>query len=187
MIKEIVIFSVGAAVGGFAVWSCCKGKYEQIAREEIDEVKAHYEKRQRDLECFKSAVEQNGYETVLKENGYIPEDDVHEETPYVIPPNEFGEFEDYGQISLSFYADGVLADENDEPVDIEMVGSKNLKYFGVYEDDSVYVRSDVRKCDYEILLCERNHADVLKTIPPLPVSDADGNIVIYEEETESEE
>ena len=63
-------------------------------------------------------------------------------------------------ISLTYYSgNGVLVDDNEEQVDNveELVGEGSLKHFGEYEDDSVYVRNDERKCDYEILLDESNY------------------------------
>lgn len=87
--------------------------------------------------------------------------------PYVISPEEFGEFEEYEKISLTYYADQVLTDENNEEVDDveEIVGEESLTHFGEYEDDSVFVRNDRLKCDYEILLDQRNYSDVTKTMP----------------------
>ena len=89
------------------------------------------------------------------------------ERPYVIKPEEFGEFEEYETISLTYYADQVLADDNNEPVEDveETVGFASLGHFGEYEDDSVFVRNDRLKCDYEILLDSRNYADVRKAMP----------------------
>lgn len=94
------------------------------------------------------------------------EDIMKDRDPYVIPPEEFGEFEDYEKISLTYYADGVLADDGDEIVDDveDMVGDA-LWHFGEYEDDSVFVRCDERKCDYEILLDQRNFSDVVSGNP----------------------
>ena len=87
--------------------------------------------------------------------------------PYVISPEEFGEFEDYERISLSYYADQVLADEDDEKVDDvdNVVGLESLTHFGEFEDDSVFVRNDRLKCDYEILLDQRTYSDVMKQRP----------------------
>ena len=87
--------------------------------------------------------------------------------PYVISPDEFGEYYDYDTISLTYYADQVLVDEDDELVeDIEgTVGFESLNAFGMYEDDSVFVRNDRLKCDYEILLDQRKYSDVIKRKP----------------------
>lgn len=49
----------------------------------------------------------------------------------MIPPEQFGDDEEYEQISLTYYADGVLADENDEVIeDVEdAVGIDSLNHF----------------------------------------------------------
>ena len=75
--------------------------------------------------------------------------------------------EEHEQISLTYYADGVLADENDEVIeDVEdAVGIDSLNHFGEYEDDSVFVRNDARKCDYEILLDQRTYSEVVEDMP----------------------
>ena len=68
--------------------------------------------------------------------------------------------DEYETVSLTYYSkDNVLTDDNDEIVDDvdEIIGQDSLKHFGEYEDDSVYVRNDRRKCDYEILLDESDY------------------------------
>lgn len=83
--------------------------------------------------------------------------------PYTITPDEFGEMDGYQQISLTYYADGTLADEDDRIIeDVEgEIGSDNLEKFGEYEDDAVFVRNDFYRCDYEILMDHRNYDDVV--------------------------
>ena len=78
--------------------------------------------------------------------------------PYVIKPEEFGD-SDYDLVSLNYYADKVLVDEDDNPIeDIDyLVGEDSLKHFGEYEDDSVFVRNDNLKTDFEILLVEEKY------------------------------
>ena len=121
------------------------------------------------------------YTAKLREHGYTNYADIEPETkkeeedeefmdigtPYVIPPEEFGEFDDYEEIGLTYYADQVLTDDDDELVeDIEdTVGFDSLNHFGEYEDDSVFVRNDRLKCDYEILLDHRKYSDVVKRKP----------------------
>lgn len=87
--------------------------------------------------------------------------------PYVIPPEDFGEFDDYEKISLIYWADQVLTDDNNEVVeDLEgSVGIDSLTTFGEYEDDSVFVRNSRLRCDYEILLDQRNFEDVIHAGP----------------------
>lgn len=75
-----------------------------------------------------------------------------EEVPYAISSTEFGEYFDYEQIHLSFYADGILADDNNEIVyDADRtVGEDFEQYFDTCGDDTIYIRNEARKCDYEI-------------------------------------
>ena len=93
--------------------------------------------------------------------------DTNKIKPYVIPPDEFDELDGYEVISLTYYADGVLTDDYNEPVeDVEnTVGSDSLTHFGEYEDDSVFVRNDNLKVDYEILADMRKYSDVVKIDP----------------------
>lgn len=87
--------------------------------------------------------------------------------PYIISPEEFGEDHDYEQVSLTYYNDRILANENDDQItDIEgLVGLEALETFGEYEDDSVFVRNDRLKVEFEILLDNRNFSDIIKRKP----------------------
>jgi len=82
--------------------------------------------------------------------------------PYVIKPEIFGEEDDYEEVSLTHYADGVLCDEQDNPIeDVDgLVGADYAEHFGEYEDDSVFVRNDRLKIDFEILADQRNYSDL---------------------------
>lgn len=185
-------FVVGAGTGSVCTWKLLKRKYELIAQEEIDSVKAAYATREIGkgfVEGFRDGlkvaedrtqkdeddVDFKNYASIIQKEGYTDysrsveekKGEAFVEKPYVISPEEFGEFEEYEKISLTYYADEVLADENDEEVDDvdEIVGEESLNHFGEYEDDSVFVRNDRLKCDYEILLDQRNYSDVAKTRP----------------------
>lgn len=186
-VTNFVMFAMGAAVGSVVTWQYVKKKYEQIAQEEIDSVKAVFMKKDPDMEVTVSETPHQAeprkveekpsiseYAALLKNEGYTNYSGTGKEEqiamsnkPYVIFPEEFGEDEEYEKISLTYYADQVLADENDELVeDVEgAVGFKSLTHFGEYEDDSVFVRNDRLKCDYEILLDQRTYSDVVKTRP----------------------
>lgn len=85
---------------------------------------------------------------------------------YVIKPEIFGEEDGYEEVSLTHYADGVLTDEQDNPIeDVDgMVGADYADYFGVYEDDSVFVRNELLKTDFEILADQRNFSDLGKNM-----------------------
>ena len=188
-----LVFGLGLIIGGAAgvavSWQYFKTKYQEISDEEIASVKKTFARREPveidpDMQNKAEQARENPdiatYANILKENGYRdysnaesqkkPEKhpvEIEEDKPYVISPDSFGEMDDYNRISLTYYADGVLADEDDEVVDDmdATVGSDALDHFGEYEDDSVFVRNDSRKCDYEILLDTRNYADVAKQKP----------------------
>ena len=86
-----------------------------------------------------------------------------EDRPYVIRPDEF-DTNDYHITTLSYYKDGVVADYDtgevlsDEEVE-NLVGLESLTRFGEYEEDSVFVRNDSRKTDYQILRDEEAYSD----------------------------
>ena len=157
-IAYLAIFASGVAIGSAASWIFAKKKYEQIAQEDFLSRKETLAKKK------KEALES---EENIKDNSYGK--------PYVIPPSEFGDDEDYRQISLTFYADNLLAQEDYTLIeDVEnTVGFESLGHFGEDEDDSVYVRNDRLKCYYEILLDDKNYCDVLRSKPYLLEEDDD--------------
>lgn len=82
-------------------------------------------------------------------------------TRVVISPDEFEDNEDYETIYLTYYADGILADEMDKQVKVEnTIGKEALKHFGEYEDDLLHVRDDKVKVYYEIAKDNRRFSDV---------------------------
>lgn len=179
-LSNLFILAAGVAIGSAVTWRVLKVKYDQLIDEEIKSVKEYYAKhftKGEDEADFSDETE--SHETVdqiLEDNDYTyynNEKGVSKmRKPIVIPPEEFGET-DYETISLTYYADGVLADDMDEPVDNvdDIVGKDSLTRFGEYEDDSVFVRNDRLKCDYEILADSRNYKDVAKRVYPHEVEE----------------
>lgn len=190
MKSPIFAFAMGAAVGSLTAWIIAKRYYEQIAQEEIDSVKEVFSKKKipsyegpndSDEAAAMEAAQRNHdkpsvmeYAEKLRGMGYTDYSTQKKEEkeepalvkgdrPYVIPPLEFGEYEDYAQISLKYYADCVVADDQDEIVENieETIGVESLTHFGEYEEDAVYVRNDARKCDYEILRVLDRYEDFL--------------------------
>ena len=80
---------------------------------------------------------------------------------YILTPEEFRESAEQAS-TLFYYKDGVLADDDYNIIKNpeEIIGPDALKSFGRYEDDAVYVRNEILKKDYEILLDNRNYIDV---------------------------
>lgn len=162
-LSKIIIFATGAAIGSVVTWKLVKTKYEQIAQEEIDSVKEVFSKRAESIEEVEEPDVNDSYEEIIKNSGYATYSSNKEEKeevkdvikPCVIAPEEFGENEDYETVSLTYYSNGVVTDEFDEPIDEEslddMIGLESLDHFGEYEDDSVFVRNDYSETYYEIL------------------------------------
>lgn len=182
-IKFVFSFVIGAAVGYVVSNKFLNDKYKKLADEEIASVKdvfsAKYSAEQAvndvsdDQVCeeYKEQLKETKYDCCFNSNeGDHPKNEEHKKfnnRPYVIKPEEFGDKDDYDCISLTYYSDGVLTDEDNEIIeDVDcVVGSNSLKHFGEYEDDSVFVRNDIFKCDYEILTDQRKYSDVIDKDP----------------------
>lgn len=101
------------------------------------------------------------YEQKIKDEfqEYAPQ-----ETPYVIPEEEY-DTNGYVCAEMIYYADGVLCDELDEPVDDpESLVGDALKYIDD-DHDSVYVRDDINRIDFEILASMKTYQEVLEQSP----------------------
>ena len=92
--------------------------------------------------------------------------------PYVISPYDFGELDNYHQIELTYYADGVLEDSEYNIVTDgdELLGPKALYTFGEYEEDAVFVRNEMLMTDFQILKDYRTYAQA-RSIAPNQVDD----------------
>jgi hypothetical protein len=174
----IFAFGLGAAAGSVVTWQVLKKKYIQELQEEVEAYREVYSNRydgpqQSDEEpCSDDdtegmSVEDAEFNQLLKryDKGAVnKEDEEYDRKPYVIPPEEFDTITGYDIVSYTYYADGVLVDDDENVVtDIdERIGSDALKTFGMYEDDSVFVRNEKLKIDYEILADTRKFSDVVK-------------------------
>ena len=198
--NKLLCFITGVVVGSAVTYNLVKTKFERIAQEEIDSVKETFSTRKAyqdtineqgyaPTESTKPASEKQKREKrqPIDYTAYSKKKDISEEDnlvlekeepskasptekPYVIAPEDFGEFDDYERCTLWLFADKVLTDDDEEPVeDVEdLVGSSSLEHFGEYEDDAVYVRNDKYKCDFEILIDQRRYYD--EVVPTKPRS-----------------
>lgn len=80
-----------------------------------------------------------------------------EYAPYVIDPSDYGD-KDHDVVSLTYYADGVVDDDYWNIVQNveELVGDDFMNHF---DDDTVFIRNDVRKTDYEITRINKTYAE----------------------------
>ena len=191
--KNLLCFVTGAAIGSVVTWKLIEKKYKDLADEEIESVIETFKNRKPRItkDNVKETVEKviNKYkepketvEDIVTAEGYSIEDE--EETdedddsnytidvdtgvevivPYVITPEQFGEYNEYGTKTLTYYADNVLTDEIDNPITSDemetMIGPDALDHFGEYEDDSVYIRDEMNEMDYEILKSEKTFSEI---------------------------
>lgn len=187
--NNFFIFALGAAAGSIVTWKLLKTKYEKIAQDEIESMKDYISRKEQklsnkdnvssetqknvepeettEIDEVEELVTELGYKNYADVSNSRKKEGVSVNKPYVITPEEFSDQADYAVVSLTYYADGTLADDWDNPIeDVEsMVGKESLSHFGEYEDDSVYVRNDEIKTDFEILLDTRKYSDVVNAGP----------------------
>ena len=193
--KNLLCFVAGAAIGSVVTWKLIEKKYKDLADEEIESVKETFKNRKSRItkDEVKETVEKvinkfkepkETIENIVTSEGYYTEDEEETEeddesnytvdvdpgveviVPYVITPEQFGEYDEYGTKTLTYYADNVLTDEIDSPITsdemITMIGPDALDHFGEYEDDSVYIRDEMNEMDYEILKSEKMFSEIPK-------------------------
>lgn len=192
-ISKLFMFAVGAAIGSFSAWFYAKKRYEKIANDEIRSMREYFRRREKELleddeteeteDEPNSSEEENDkdiYSNIIKESGYVryskssnrddsgekDEKDNVDDGPYVIRPDLFDTLDDYESMTLTYYADGVLADMFDVPIDDPdtLVGTDFVDCFNADEVDGdvVYVRNERKKTDFEIIEDLRNYSDMMK-------------------------
>ena len=183
---KLIIFAAGAVIGSAVTWKLVKDKYERIANEEIKSVKERYSKKTakdsdtdelddvsladtiKEVEEYLNKIDESGYSTENNKKGVAKS--MKNDRPYIIAPEEFDDQPDYDAVSLTYYEDGVVTDMWDEKIDDDevedLVGKDALTHFGEYEEDSVFIRNDNLKTDYEILRDYRRYSDVVPDNSP---------------------
>lgn len=166
-------FVVGGGLGAFISWRLLKTRYEDLVKEEINSVREMYSRKFDKLKDEYSDKEKAWYDD-LAEGYNTPTQDVPKENKeavehteeefeekegesvdsiYIITADEYGEC-DYDTKTLVQYADGVIADEYGLRVEdpYELIGNDYEDHWGddPKDPDTVYVRNDIRKVDYEV-------------------------------------
>lgn len=163
MSKGIVQLALGIAIGAAGSWFVAKRRFERIADEEIASVKKAFSKKDEPEAIEEKPVKEEAVVSTIEEGkdtanktAYNKAAQEYAKTPkypkpYVIKPEEFGDSE--FNLTLSYYEDGVVVDESGVVMnDVEdAIGSDFENEFGHYEEDTVYIRNEARKCDYEII------------------------------------
>lgn len=166
LLSKVFIFAAGAALGSAVTYVVVKNRYEQLINEDIESVRATFARLEREqAEDDKEAdPEQTIYNNILEGEGYNTVERMEDDKvarPYVISPDDFGEM-DYTTISLTCFADNVVVNDRNKIVTNvdELIGEESLTHFGEYEDDSVFVRNDELKIDFEILKDYRKFSEI---------------------------
>ena len=192
-LSKVLIFAAGAATGSFVTWKLIEAAYKKLAAEEIESVREYYADKyganddagdsedeeepdehpsEKDIRDYADLIHENNYTDYA--NGGVTKTKSEEVTevrdnkgPHVITPDEYAANNDYDNITLTCYADGVVTDTNNQVMrDVEdIIGIHPLDHFGDYEEDAVYVRDDEQEIDYEILLDYREYSEIVKSIP----------------------
>lgn len=177
---------IGGVSGFFIGKFVYAKKYKQISDKEISEVreayKSYFSKKksvkpapQKPFETRSTLQEAQPKETVVDySEKYREEADQYrtaspvldrKEQPAnskitVLTPEEFRESSKNAK-TLIYYKDGILADTFGNVIkDINSeVGPEALKTFGLYDDESVYVRNDNNDFDYEIIRSPKTYGD----------------------------
>lgn len=196
-LSNVLIFTVGAAIGSAVTWYFVKTKYERIAQEEIDSVKEEFTKHTYDgpQDADEADTEQNDipeeepvcnskekYTGIVKTLGYHNYSDVEptlmetkkkdiSTNARVITPDEFGT-EDYKIVELTYWADGVVTDTKNKRIkDVGSLLGDTLERFGEYERDALHVRDDAKKIDFEILRDLKKYSDFFDDDSPHKAED----------------
>jgi hypothetical protein len=181
-----IAFVAGGIMGSATMYALLNKKYEKLMEEEIASVKEVFGRRtkQEKTETCQSEEKedikevQREYSNIIQNSGYIEYpgkeiDETNDTKPYVIAPDEYGAAVGYDMVELCYFADGFLTDDYNELIENveEIVGVDSLNHFGEYEADSVHVRNDKRRCDYEILKDLRKYMDIVKDKHSTPMEE----------------
>ena len=197
---NVLVFAAGAAIGSAVTWRIVKTRYDRIIAEEIESVKEAF--ADADTVVADESVEPNTddedrREVSPKQINWADLEDLDEDEdmveysrlvknytnekggarimanePKVISPYDFGELDGYHQVELTYYADGILEDDEYNIVEDgdELLGPDALNSFGEYEEDSVFVRNDHLRTDFQILRDYRTYEEA-RSISPGRVND----------------
>lgn len=195
---NVFMFAVGAAIGSAVTWKIVKDRYERIVQEELESIRETFDvceaESDDDCDAEEDDVRQINWEELedldaeeLEEpnndlsdyaklvKNYTSEKggaDKVKKKPYVISPDEFGELDNYRRFSLTYYLDGIIEDEDHDIVEDadEIIGVDPADHFGEYEEDSVFVRNEYLRSDFEILRDPRTYEEA-KKFSPVQVDD----------------
>lgn len=195
---SIITFFLGSVIGAGGAYLYLNETYQQRANEEIAEVKAYYAQKNEKPSEKKPADEnpktnsehekidyrliannyseppQRGTYDIMKDLANsrveVASNYATSDKPYIISGDEFADPNmDYTIITLNYYADDILADDNGDAIErpYETVGAEALtmmhlmtKNYESHDSTIIYVRNDKLHSDFEIALDLRTYHEV---------------------------
>lgn len=168
--KNFIIFTVGFATGIVAGGYVFKKRYEEIMEEDRQSRNAAYNHKIEDdssVDTEESDSDMSGYEEVISKSGYSENTEQSEgdEPEFeIIKAYEFDTIDDYSSVTLTLYSNDIVCDDSYEPLSedeiVAAVGGREVfKHFGEYDPDTIYVRNNEKKIDYEILRDEEEYEE----------------------------
>lgn len=134
---------------------------EQPSDDKTEGVMQHANRLSKNNYTNYSAMSEKEEEKVPKNVVIKEELDLVKEKIRAISPDEFGDDTDYDTITLTLYMDGIVTDEDDDPLShVEDIIGDALEHFGEYEEDRLFVQNDANHTYYEVIRDERCFSEV---------------------------
>ena len=155
-------FAAGAVLGMIVAWKYSVHGTEETYDEKFDDTNADSD----DISEESAEEEKSEVQRIVIDEGYTAEE-AEPKDPYVISSDEFGFFEDFETITLTYYADDILADDQDRIIEDKesIIGRDALSRLTNTDDETVYVRNEKLKVDYEICYDYKRFAEVMDEQP----------------------
>ena len=191
----VICLVVGGAAGFFGAKLYLNEKYRKSSEEQLSAMREEYLKLRSEpkVSVTAAAPEENAatpvegtapkkttgrppekpnltkYAKYAKDLGYNNQP-AKKDKPYFIIEEDFGDVVGYETVNLTLYSDGVLADDSDYEMSREEIeediGLDSLNRSN-FTGDSMFIRNDKQKLDYEVDLDERTYISVVGERPYL--------------------
>ena len=173
--KYALIFLSGLTIGAVGTYFVIKDKYEEIADQEIESVKAAFgsekqnaKKPEKKEEKKEDTLIMKDYKKQVKYYNYAPsavEEPKKGPAYHQISVQDFNDpgYDEYEKAEWTYYEDDILADElGDEVVEEDYMGAIGSEFKDFFEkhpdEDEFYVRNDDQKQDYLVFREKENFA-----------------------------
>lgn len=190
--KEGIGFIFGCVVGAGAAWYFSKKYYEQLADEEISDIRAFYNEKLEKCKDVKNVEEGHvepenyikqkssiDYDKIIDRLNYGKYDETEQTTdiaetvapsddegePYLISSEEYGLHPEFNKVMLTYFNDDDIFMTNDEQVvdeGMELVGESNMDCADLREDGMIFVRNPRYGTDYHVVYEEGSYADYIE-------------------------